>query len=151
MISSEDLSGEFDIQPLNHKGKEAQFVIPQRFRKMENLHILFWLLKDISWCMVWKPLGIAMIFPTLIIAIVITIRTRRYTSELCHNLAVVLWIIANSYWMISEFMVFDSLPLNFYDFSFKDLTAIPFALGILILAFYYLWWKPRNREVVETM
>lgn len=151
MITTDDLSGEFNIRSIENKGSEPQFVIPQRFRKMENLHILFWLVKDISWCMVWKPLGIAMIFPTLIIAIVITIRTRRYMSELCHNLAVVLWITANSYWMIAEFLVFDSLPLNFYNYSFKDLTVVPFAVGIIILAFYYLWWKPRNREKVETM
>jgi hypothetical protein len=34
------------------------YSIPIRFRKMENLHIVFWLLKDLSWCMVWRPLGI---------------------------------------------------------------------------------------------
>ena len=50
--------------------KENIYSIPDRFRRMENMHIIFWLLKDISWCLFWKPLGIAMIFPTLIIAIV---------------------------------------------------------------------------------
>ena len=49
------------------------YSIPLRYRKMENLHILFWLLKDISWCLAWKPLGIAMIFPTLIMAVVIAV------------------------------------------------------------------------------
>jgi hypothetical protein len=39
---------------------------------------------------------IAMIFPTLIIAIVISYRTRQIKSELSHNLAVVFWISANS-------------------------------------------------------
>ncbi len=63
--------------------------IPLRYRKMENLHIVFWLLKDISWCVVWKPLGILMIFPTLIIAIVIAYRNREYVSELAHNVAIV--------------------------------------------------------------
>ena len=43
------------------------YEIPLRYRKMENLHIVFWLFKDISWCMIWRPLGIAMIFPTLFI------------------------------------------------------------------------------------
>ncbi|WP_238430066.1 hypothetical protein [Chitinophaga agri] len=64
---------------------------------MENLHIVFWLLKDIGWCLIWKPLGIAMIFPTLIIALVIAYRTRQFMSELCHNLAIAVWIMANSY------------------------------------------------------
>jgi hypothetical protein len=155
MIERADLvTDEFEItsQSVNKaSNKDGVFTIPQRYRKMENLHILFWLLKDISWCMIWRELGLAMIIPTLTIAIVITIRTRRYMSEFCHNLAVVFWIIANSYWMISEFFVFDSYPVHFYDFSYKDVTFIPFSIGILVLAFYYLWWKPRNKELIETM
>lgn len=125
------------------------FHIPQRFRKMENLHIVFWLLKDISWCMIWRPLGLAMIFPTFIIACIIAWRTRRIMSELCHNLAVVLWIFANSYWMTSEFFQFDSWGV-YGDISFKELTVIPFAVGILILAWFYLWYAPRNRNHVKS-
>jgi len=154
MIKRSDLvTDEYEISlaESNETSREKNFSIPQRYRRMENGHILFWLLKDISWCMIWRELGMAMIIPTLTIAIIITIRTRRYMSEFCHNLAVVFWIIANSYWMISEFFVFDSRPLYFYDYSFKDLTFIPFCLGILVLAYYYLWWKPRNKAVIETM
>ncbi len=126
------------------------YSIPLRYRKMENLHILFWLLKDISWCMIWRPLGIAMIFPTLIIAIVIAVRTRRYMSELCHNIAIVAWIAANSYWMISEFLHFDS-DVIFGTYTYKHLALIPFVTGLCFLLFYYLWWKPRHREELETM
>ncbi|UEG50204.1 hypothetical protein LK994_01785 [Ferruginibacter lapsinanis] len=126
------------------------YSIPLRYRKMENLHIIFWLLKDISWCMIWKPLGIAMIFPTLIIAIVIAIRTRQYMSEVCHNLAIVVWITANSYWMISEFLHFDALPL-FGEYTYKHLAIIPFITGVVILAYYYIWWKPMHKDAIETM
>lgn len=126
------------------------YAIPLKYRRMENLHIVFWLFKDISWCMVWRPLGIAMIFPTLIIAIVIAIRTRQYMSELCHNLAIVVWISANSYWMVSEFLHFDTRVL-FGEYTFKHLSLIPFVMGILILAYYYLWWKPRHKEALESM
>lgn len=116
---------------------------------MENLHIVFWLFKDIAWCMILKPLGIAMIVPTLTIAIVIAWRTRQMMSELCHNLAVALWIGANSYWMISEFLHFDFLHV-YKNITFKELALIPFILGLFPLAFYYLYWKPRNKAVVET-
>lgn len=126
------------------------YSIPIRYRKMENLHIVFWLLKDISWCMIWKPLGIAMIFPTLIIAIVIAFRTRQFMSEVCHNVAIVVWITANSYWMISEFLHFDTNPL-FGGFTYKHLAIIPFGLGILILAYYYIWWRPKHPLALETM
>lgn len=129
---------------------EQTYNIPIRFRKMENLHIVFWLLKDISWCMLWRPLGIAMVVPTLIIAIVICWRTRQYMSELCHNVAIALWIVANSYWMISEFFHFDA-KVVFGNITYKYLAIIPFSIGILLLAYYYLVWKPGNKRVVETM
>lgn len=129
---------------------DASYHIPIRYRKMENLHIVFWLFKDVSWCMVWRPLGIVMIFPTLIISILIAWRTRQYMSELCHNLAITIWISANSYWMISEFTGFDTRPL-FDHYTFKHLAIIPFGIGVLILAFYYLYWKPRHPAELETM
>jgi hypothetical protein len=129
---------------------EPTYKIPLRFRKMENLHIVFWLFKDIAWCMIWRPLGIAMVFPTLIIAIVIAWRTRYYMSELTHNLAIVLWITANSYWMVSEFFAFDAYPI-YGEITYKYLAIIPFVLGILILAYYYLWYAPRHKEVSQTL
>ena len=30
---------------------EGTYAIPSRYRRLENLHIVFWLFKDISWCM----------------------------------------------------------------------------------------------------
>jgi len=129
---------------------KEMYAIPLRYRRMENLHIVFWLFKDIAWCMLWRPLGIAMIIPTLAIAIIISIRTRQFMSEFCHNLAIVVWISANSYWMISEFLHFDTRVL-FGDYTFKHLAIIPFVLGILILGYYYLWWQPRHKEALEGM
>jgi hypothetical protein len=129
---------------------EIAYTIPLRYRKMENLHIVFWLFKDISWCMIWKPLGIAMIFPTLIISIVIAWRTRELVSELTHNLAITFWITANAYWMISEFFSFDSLPL-YAMFTFKHLALVPFLTGVSLLAYYYIWYKPHNKGIEGTM
>ena len=120
------------------------YSIPARFRKMENMHIIFWLLKDISWCMLWKPLGIAMIFPTLIIAIVISYQTRKIKSELSHNLAVVFWITANSYWMVSEFLGFDEKLIAGYEG--KYIAVIPFLTGMAILLYYYVIQRPLERR-----
>ncbi|MFN8245825.1 MAG: hypothetical protein U0T56_05510 [Ferruginibacter sp.] len=130
--------------------QEQLYSIPLTYRRMENLHIVFWLFKDISWCMIWRPLGILMIFPTLLIALLISWRTRQYVSELCHNLAITVWIMANSYWMISEFFHFDALPV-FGDFTYKHLAMIPFLAGILLLLYYYVFWKPKHPSAVETM
>jgi hypothetical protein len=129
---------------------EHTYNIPIRFRKMENLHIVFWLFKDVSWCMIWRPLGIAMIFPTILIAIVIAWRTRQYMSELCHNIAIAVWITANSYWMVSEFFHFDA-TIVYGVITYKYLAIIPFSIGILLLAYYYLVWKPIHKNTQGTM
>lgn len=118
-----------------------------KYRRTENLHIVFWLFKDLAWCLVLKPLGIAMIFPTLIISIIITYRSKNIISEWYHNLAVTTWIIANSYWMISEFFHFDEKPL--FSLTYKHLAAIPFSIGILILAYYYAFLHTKENEVLH--
>ena len=138
------------MNPMNQTAAN-HYTIPLRYRKMENLHIVFWLFKDVAWCMIWKPLGIVMIFPTLIISLVIAWRTRKNVSELCHNLAISFWITANSYWMISEFFLFDTKPLISPELNFKHLALIPFGLGLISLIFYYLYWKPRHRNELETL
>ena len=130
--------------------KELTYSIPLRYRKMENLHIVFWLFKDVAWCLVWKPLGILMIVPTLIISIVIAWQTRKFISELCHNLAITFWISANSYWMISEFFEFDNL-FFWGSVTYKHMALIPFGCGVLTLAYYYFLWKPLHKDQIETM
>ena len=117
---------------------EKMYVIPERFRKVENLHIVFWLLKDISWCMLWRPLGIAMLIPTLTVAILITWQTRKLKAELYHNLAVTFWICANGYWMIVEFMGLDE--------QLRIFTVIPFSIGLFFIVVYYAIILPREKK-----
>ena len=128
---------------------QATFEIPASFRKMENMHIVFWLFKDISWCMTWKVLGLTMILPTLIISIIIAWRTRNLKSELAHNLAITFWITANSIWMISEFFHFDTMVV-WKQFEGRHLALIPFSIGILSLANYYLFQKRKEERESQT-
>lgn len=132
------------LRILSSDEKSETYIIPLKYRKMENLHIVFWLFKDVAWCMGFSWLGIIMIIPTLIISMVIAYRTRKYTSELCHNLAITFWISANSYWMISEFLHFDS-KLLVGNFTYKQLALVPFIAGLLLIGFYYLIWFPKNK------
>ena len=95
-------------------------------RVTENFHILFWLVKDISWVLELKVLGVSMILPTVFIALFISYKTFR-TPEFFVNLAVLFWISANSFWMCAEF----------FDFiQYKYITAIPFGLGFVAFAVY---------------
>ena len=125
---------------------EALYVIPARYRKMENMHIIFWLLKDVSWCMLWKTLGMVMVVPTLLISILITWRNRHIRSERAHNMAITFWISANAYWMISEFFGFDEQRV-WGGFEARYYAVIPFAIGVVILAWHYLF--ERDKEEVK--
>jgi hypothetical protein len=117
---------------------EQMYSIPERFRKIENLHIVFWLVKDLSWAMLWRPLGMIMIVPTIAAALLITWQTRKIKAELFHNLAVDFWICANAYWMIAEFY---EMPDHY-----RYYTAIPFALGMFFIAAYYLVVLPSEKK-----
>jgi len=121
------------------------YSIPAKYRRLENLHIVFWLVKDISWCMIWKVLGLIMIVPTLSVAVFIAWRTREMKSELAHNLAITFWITANSYWMISEFFGFDTV-LVWHIFEGKHVALVPFFIGAAILLYYYVVIRPREVE-----
>src|SRR6516162_2500338 len=114
------------------------YCIPEKFRKTENLHILFWLMKDISWAMIWKPLGIFMIIPTISVAILITWQTRKIKAELFHNLAVTFWICANAMWMLLEFSGIDD--------QYRKYTSIPFGIGLFFILTYYLVILPREKK-----
>ncbi len=117
---------------------EEMYSIPAKYRKTENLHIVFWLLKDLSWAMLWKPLGLLMIIPTISAALLITYQTRHIKSELLHNLAVDFWIIANAYWMLTEFYSRND-TLRYY-------TIIPFSIGLIIISYYYFVVKPKEKS-----
>jgi len=99
-------------------------------RKFENLHIACWLIKDTCWVMDIRILGIIMIFPTLFLAFYITFKFRKLIAELYHNLAVCLWIMANTIWMIGEF---------FFDDTLRPYSIIFFLAGLLLILYYYLF------------
>ena len=98
-------------------------------RKIENFHILLWLVKDICWVTLSETMGVIMIVPTISFAIYIAWLSRKDKAELFHNLAVCFWISANSVWMIGEF---------FYNDSFREEATVFFVLGLLCIAWYYL-------------
>jgi hypothetical protein len=113
------------------------YSIPARFRRIENLHILLWLIKDLCWALNYKWVAMIMIVPTLAVALMITWQTRHILSELLHNLAVVFWITANCTWMTGEFYGWDENLIG--DIGLRQLSVIPFGIGLLILAYYYIF------------
>jgi hypothetical protein len=123
------------------------YSIPSRFRRIENLHILFWLVKDLCWAMNFRYVGMFMIIPTMVAALMITWQTRKIFSELMHNLAVVFWITANCTWMIGEFFGIDEGP-----YGLRTMAIIPFGIGLAILASFYIRFytqKSVRKKVLE--
>jgi hypothetical protein len=123
--------------------KESKiYYIPYKFRRIENLHILLWLVKDACWAINLKIPALIMIIPTLWVAIVITYQTRKITSEFLHNLAIDFWITANCTWMIGEFTGWDANLVGRY--GLREFSLIPFGIGLFILGYYYLIYTRRK-------
>ncbi len=99
-----------------------------RLRKLENLHIVFWLIKDTCWLLEFRLLGTIMVVPTLFLAAYMVKITFGH-AEFLLNCAVLFWILANSTWMMLEF---------FNGNSGKIIAVVPFILGLLSISLYYI-------------
>lgn len=102
----------------------------ERLSRFDNMHILFWLVKDMSWCLMSKTIGTIMIVPTVIVALVILVRSREHMTSFVHNLAVLFWISANSMWMVGEMFCQDCT---------KPYAIWLFSAGMGVLLVYYVY------------
>ncbi len=100
----------------------------QKIRKTENLHVFFWLIKDMCWMMEIKLFALFMIIPTVLMAFYIMYVLRKQIDLLVVNIAVSCWILANSFWMLSDF--FTAIP---------KLLSLPFFIAGIICMCYYIW------------
>ena len=100
----------------------------EKIKRYENLHVVFWLIKDSCWMMEFKILGAIMVVPTMLLAFYMVYHTFK-TREFYINLAIFFWIGANSFWMLMEF---------FNDNLYKNFATIPFILGFIFVVIYYL-------------
>ena len=101
----------------------------KNIKKLENLHVGLWLLKDCSWCQEWIKVGMMVSLPTLALAIKIAWDSRRDTEDLVHNIAVCCWLCANVIWMIGEF---------FFDDHTRPIARVFFFAVLAILGVFYL-------------
>ena len=103
--------------------------------RFDNMHVLLWLIKDTCWMLEWKIIGTLMIAPTIGVAAYLAVKSAA-EHVFWINLAICFWISANAYWMVCEFVGRDEL---------KDYAGLPFMLGLLAVAVFYL--KPSRRAV----
>ena len=84
-----------------------------------------------------KLLGVIMVVPTVAIAAIIVYVSRK-TKDIYLNLAVLCWILANSYWMCIEF---------FTDERYRLWAAIPFGLGFIFCGHLLRQASPQKAPV----
>lgn len=97
-------------------------------RKKENLHVVFWLIKDFAWLADMKWLGMGMAIPTVFLSYWLTVKSRKKRADFFHNMAVSFWITGNSMWMAGEFYFNDGI---------RHLVIPVFLAGIALIAYYY--------------
>ena len=102
-------------------------------RLIENIHVGLWLTKDLCWMMEWKWVGTIMIFPTVIAALWLLVRSA-HRFDFWINLAVFFWILGNASWMLVEFF---HRGIKEYAFPF-------FVLGFLSFGVFLYHYFLRN-------
>ena len=87
----------------------------------------------------WKILGTIMIVPTIGVAVYLATKTVA-EDVFWINVAVCFWISANAYWMVCEFVEQE---------IYKDYAGIPFALGLMSVAVFYLKSRSATQPVAQ--
>lgn len=75
---------------------------------LELLGFLFWLLKDLGWCLLWAPLCFPAAAASIIVEVFLLIRSWRTSPDVVwwHDAAATLWLLGNATWMLVE-LLFD--------------------------------------------
>jgi hypothetical protein len=107
-------------------------------REKENLHVVFWLIKDFAWLMHFRELGMAMALPTFFLSIWITWKSfRASVADFYHNLAISCWILGNAIWMTGEFYFNDEI---------RGVAMPFFGIGLVVIAYFYSWVNPKAKS-----
>jgi len=108
------------VKKLNSTENSETFVI------FDHLHIVLWLVKDMCWAMEWKIMGVAMIVPTLGLALFISLKTNKNSFSFLPNVAILCWILANSIWMLDEF----------FHLEIRKFCLVFFGAGIAVVTYW---------------
>ena len=93
-------------------------------RRLENVHVALWLIKDYSWCTTTRWLGLAMAVTTIALAVAVARASRHSLQDFAHDVAACCWIAANITWMIGEFYFSDGTRRYARGFFYLGLTCI---------------------------
>jgi hypothetical protein len=143
-----------------------------QLKAKENLHVVFWLLKDFAWLMHFRLLGMTMVLPTILLGFWITLRTYRLAVLASEEFAKrdefvgladsesgingkssirEIWSDFYHNLAISCWILGNGVWMTgefFFDDSIRPLAMPFFFLGLLVVSFYYVFVG--KRTVKET-
>jgi len=109
---------------------KMEHIAMRDWHPFEYAHVFLWLIKDMCWAQGWIKMGTVMVIPTVLVAFIVTWLQRKVQTTLVHNLAISIWISANSLWMLAEFYHLEPI--------LKPWSSVGFASGLLLLVLYYM-------------
>ncbi len=113
----------------------------RELKKKENIHVVLWLVKDFAWLMHFKVLGLVMAIPTVVLAIVLTVKSLMvlfdtYYKWLFFQLKYVFKVGISGSEIIPELQIdkeelarFDALDISMY--NFEDIFDFAESKGLL--------------------
>lgn len=147
-------------QIYDNVGLIPKFQIFDTWRRYELLHILFWLIKDYSWCSGDQVFWFVGAIPTLIISIdfiVISHKNNKIIVDLSHYIAESIWLCSNLTWAFSELFTLDSdkvIPLNSKKMNGRAIATYIILFSWLPIIILYLIcfikWTIKPKSTSET-
>jgi len=112
----------------------------RHWHPLEYTHVFLWLIKDLCWAQNWVFWGVLLAFPTILVSFYITWILRENEVNLVYNIAISIWIMSNSAWMVSEFYQVEP--------TLKPIAIAGFYSGLLLLAGYNftILWKRMTKK-----
>jgi len=136
----------------------CRFLFPS-WRDYENIHIFFWLGKDVAWNGLIQPMWVIFVIPTFLVSLdfVVTSLFNKYAViDHAHYVSVMLWVLGNAVWACGElwFGYFDTAyPLTARGWEplhtarwWSSWVMISAYTSIVILYTIWMYWSCYSHE-----
>lgn len=93
------------LKAYNDEIMKPRFAYFKNFRQYENVHMYFWIAKDLSWNQSNKLMWLLFLGPTLFLSadyIFLSLLRKNATIDTVHFLSGFIWVIGNSIWAFGE-------------------------------------------------
>ena len=96
------------------------------WREYENIHILFWLGKDVAWINLIPSMWVIFLVPTFGIAwdmVFVTFWKKHLMIDHAHNVTILIWVMANAIW--AGDIALHNLSYTLFTLTFHQLIHTP--------------------------